>query len=315
MRLFFIRHGETEHNVAGLLAGVTDSRLTNHGVLQTQRLATYLVDKRQLRFSQVFASDLQRALRTATAICDVQSSNNKSSQITPTSLALIRERDFGSFELLPWHRSQQARQNDPVVADSEHKPKETKDEMKVRANAFLDDYLLPLLVVDEESEQCVAVVSHGLFLAALWRALLLRFKQATVSLKQDVILPGKSKPLEYVAAWSNTGFLELDIQHQPAKAVTNIEKSDDISTDTVPTFLNATMQVCGINSKEHLMRLKRARGGLGSSASDDKQKRLDNFFKISKPTTCSEHQCGSKNCTNCCLTSANLPQHLNLFGP
>src|SRR4051794_16611017 len=131
MRLLLIRHGETEHNVAGLLAGVTDSRLTNHGVIQAQRLGVHLIQKRQLRFTQVFASDSQRASRTAKAICEVQSSQFEGEQLAPICLVLLREQDFGSFELLPWNRSEESRASDPKPEDPNFKPRETAEAMKL----------------------------------------------------------------------------------------------------------------------------------------------------------------------------------------
>ncbi|KAM3468559.1 hypothetical protein MY5147_007828, partial [Beauveria neobassiana] len=42
MRLLLIRHGETVDNVAGIFAGVRDSALTTHGVLQAGRLGGHL---------------------------------------------------------------------------------------------------------------------------------------------------------------------------------------------------------------------------------------------------------------------------------
>ena len=283
MRLFLVRHGETEHNVAGLLAGVTDSRLTNHGLLQAQRLGTYLVKRRQFQFSQVFASDLQRAARTAKEICEAQTADSRENSISPICLPLLREQDFGSFELLPWNRSQEARQNDPKTRDPDFRPKETAAAMKVRADSFLEDYLLPLLALDEDSEQNVAVVSHGLFLAALWRALLLKVRPSRITLGPDVMPTSPSKPLEYMPAWSNTGFLELLLSNQPSsqctKAASDMPESE--SEDSSPV-LGASLKVCAVNSKDHLANLKRTRGGVGSSATDDKQKRLENFFKKPK---------------------------------
>lgn len=280
--MFLIRHGETEHNVAGLLAGVTDSRLTNHGVLQAEKLASWLLTKRKLRFTHIFTSDLQRAFRTGNAITDTQNDADKDHKIDTNSLVLLREQDFGSFELLPWTRSQEAREGDPKDTDPEFKPKETHAQMKVRADTFLDDFLLPLRALDQETEQTVAIVSHGLFLASLWRALLLRFMPNTVSLKPEVVLPGGSKPIEYIPAWSNTGFLELVILPTSLNN-TNTATSNGTVTRTA-AVLDATMQICAVNSKEHLSNLKRTRGGVGSSAADDKQKKLENFFKKPKPS-------------------------------
>jgi len=292
MRLLLIRHGETEHNVAGLLAGSSDSRLTNHGLIQAQRLGTHLIKKRQLIFTQVFASDLQRAFRTAREICEAQIELYKDSQLIPIALSLLREQDFGSFELLPWNRSESAREADPGPEDPDFKPKETAESLKLRADTFLDDYIIPLFALDEESELTVAVVSHGLLLAALWKVLLLKFEPSCVYLGSEVLSSTPRRPLEYMPAWSNTGFLELEVQRLPEINVESQPPSrpgDPISV----TKLRATMKICTVNNKDHLTNLKRTRGGVGSSASDDKQKRVDNFFRVTKLTPTTE-MCATK---------------------
>lgn len=278
MRLFLIRHGETEHNVAGLLAGVTDSLLTNHGLIQAQRLGSYLIKQQSLVFSHVFASDLKRAFRTANEVCQCQNAEHPDSQIAPIQLALLREQDFGSFELQSWNR----RKDPPSPTDPDFRPQETKAAMKVRADAFLDDSLLPLLAIDDEFEQVVAVVSHGLFLGALWRALLLRFGPLTVSFHPDVSYLRSSKPVEHLPSWSNTGYLELSIKNVSRKVDTSVKVEENTATPPKFPTLHATMKIIAVNSRAHLTSLKRTRGGLGSSTSDDKQKRVDSFFKRAK---------------------------------
>lgn len=281
MRVFLIRHGETEHNVAGLLAGSTDSRLTNHGLNQAQRLGVYLTTNQGLQFSQIFASNLQRAVRTAKEICACQNVKYTDVTIAPIELALLQEQDFGSFELLPWNRTQDVREQDPKEGDAGFKPKETHADMNVRATLFLDDYLLPLFALeDEEVGQNIAIVSHGLFLAAIWRTLLLRFRSSTVTLLPDAVPPGTRRPLEHLPTWTNTGFLELVIKLDPEKDI-----EDDSHTEPPQTsdpLSRATMQIHAVNKKEHLANLKRMRGGIGSSASDDKQRKLEGFFKRPK---------------------------------
>lgn len=278
MQLFLIRHGETEHNVAGLLAGVTDSLLTNHGLIQAQRLGSHLIKQKCLKFSHVFASDLKRAFRTANEICQAQNAEHPALRVDPIQLALLREQDFGSFELQSWNQ-----RKDPPSSDSpDFKPKETKAAMKVRADVFLDDSLLPLLAVDDEAEQVVAVVSHGLFLGALWRALLLRFGPLTISFHSEVAYLRSTKPIEHLCSWSNTGYLELSLKTSAHRIDKDIVTEDNTNDSQTSIILDATMKILAVNSKAHLTSLKRTRGGVGSSTSDDKQRRVDSFFKRTK---------------------------------
>lgn len=62
MRLWLVRHGETEANVAGLYSGHAPTPLTGRGVAQAQTLNTLL---RQVPFKQVLCSELERAQHTA----------------------------------------------------------------------------------------------------------------------------------------------------------------------------------------------------------------------------------------------------------
>ncbi len=103
--------------------------------------------------------------------------------------------------------------------------------------------------------------------------------------------------MEHLGGWSNTGYLELDIQprHMPIdrhthKRVTNnnartADKSSEkqqsdymIST----TFIRHNIVIRTVNGKEHLKGLKRTGGGVGSSKFDEGQKSIESFFKKRK---------------------------------
>jgi broad specificity phosphatase PhoE len=303
MKLFLIRHAETVHNVAGLLcatppsyvvslltslsAGVTDSALTNHGVLQTQRLGKYLVDRH--RFTQIFSSDLRRAYMTAKAIEDAQRGKYPDgTNVSVVQLKDLQEQDFGSFECLPWSskRSDLTPDKLPKPEDAGFKPKETSEAMAKRADVFLDDYILPQLVIEEEQEGVVAVVSHGLILAVLWKSLLACLGPDKVSLGTEIHEKTASRPLEDMPGWSNTGYIELDIRRTPspdAAPSPNVEGSLESAKDRESTkLLGWKMIVRGVNSKVHLSNLKRTRGGIGSSTYDARQKNLEGYFKKPK---------------------------------
>lgn len=280
MHLFLIRHGETEHNVAGLLAGVSDSRLTNHGVLQTQRLGAHLTTHRNLRFTRFYASDLQRAYMTAEELQRNQQLVFPSEQVpVVVKLDLLREQDFGSLELVPWaSRRAQA----PNKADPAFRPQETSEAMAVRAELFLTDFILPLCATADDSQtfstECVAVVSHGLFLSTLWQTLLRKFSAGNVTPSPNVDIFSAGRSLDYLPSWTNTGFLELKIEKQIVRtAALNSQVAEQSRT---PLALGGySMTIHEVNSKDHLQDLRRARGGIGSAPHDAKQQSLDGFFQ------------------------------------
>jgi broad specificity phosphatase PhoE len=284
MHLFLVRHGETEHNVAGLLAGVSDSRLTNHGVLQTQRFGQYLTAHRNLRFTHIYASDLQRAYMTAEELHRHQRLRYPSERVPAVvKLAVLREQDFGSLELVPWGSARAQHTLDPRIpnpTDPSFRPQETAEAMTARAETFVADFILPLLAVGAQEEQesaseCVAVVSHGLFLSKLWQTLLRQFEAGSVLLAPDLDVPGFGRPLEYLPSWNNTGYLEVIIKKPTMETVVQ----DSATGKTRLALAGHSMTVLGVNNKDHLVDLKRARGGIGSAPHDAKQKSLDGFFK------------------------------------
>ncbi|KAL6247797.1 hypothetical protein RBB50_005145 [Rhinocladiella similis] len=288
MHIFLIRHGETEHNVAGLLAGVSDSRLTNHGRNQTERLGQYLATHRNLRFTRIFASDLQRAYMTAEQIQRHQALQWSEARIPDViRLPLLREQDFGSLELVPWasRRAQEAINPE----DPSFQPQETAEAMARRADMFINDHVIPLsassLAVGQDSlPECVAVVSHGLFLSALWKTLLTKFHSGTVVLGPNIEVLSYGRPLEYLPSWSNTGFLEMTIHQNDTEPLPEPTSQEPLATriDNTSPFARCRVTVHTVNGKDHLSDLRRARGGIGSSPYDAKQKSLDGFFKRPK---------------------------------
>ncbi|KAF7668549.1 hypothetical protein LDENG_00004990 [Lucifuga dentata] len=91
--LTFIRHGETQYNRDKLLQGQgVDTPLSETGVQQAEAVGQYL---RDLRFHNVFVSNLQRAQQTAEIIL------RKNTHCSGTEMVLdplLRERGFGIAE-------------------------------------------------------------------------------------------------------------------------------------------------------------------------------------------------------------------------
>lgn len=87
-RLILTRHGQTAHNVEGLLTGQIDVGLTRTGRAQAEALAARLADE---GIASVHSSDLERAERTADIIAEAAGAERRS---TPK----LRERTFGGLD-------------------------------------------------------------------------------------------------------------------------------------------------------------------------------------------------------------------------
>lgn len=88
--LWWIRHGETDWNLAGRIQGSSDVELNETGVAQARALARRLDD---VAFDGVYASDLARAHRTASLA---------SSGAEVRSDPRLRELSYGMLEGTRW---------------------------------------------------------------------------------------------------------------------------------------------------------------------------------------------------------------------
>lgn len=89
--LYFVRHGETEWNRDGIYQGQLDSRLTELGIAQTQRVASYLVG-REVKY--IFTSPLSRAKSSARIIGDALG-------VQPRVHGFLKEQNFGKLQGMP----------------------------------------------------------------------------------------------------------------------------------------------------------------------------------------------------------------------
>lgn len=65
MRLWLVRHGETTSNASGVFQGHLDVELNERGIAQALAVHQYV---QSLEFDAIYASDLQRAAKTASVI-------------------------------------------------------------------------------------------------------------------------------------------------------------------------------------------------------------------------------------------------------
>lgn len=90
VKLFLVRHGQTEWNHRGLAQGHTDIELDEEGRLQSARLANSIEDE---PLDWVLSSDLKRSTQTAQAL-------GRPVEFDPA----LRERSFGDWEGIPYEQ-------------------------------------------------------------------------------------------------------------------------------------------------------------------------------------------------------------------
>ena len=147
MRLFILRHGQTEANVTGIVQGHKHGILTEHGEWQAARAAERLKDE---QFDLIIVSDLRRAKQTAAPIVLTHP------EATVIYEPRIRERSHGVFEGTPRGTFTKAAQQASIPLHS-FKPQggESILESRARARTFIDE-----LIATSKGKN-VLLVSHG----------------------------------------------------------------------------------------------------------------------------------------------------------
>jgi broad specificity phosphatase PhoE len=248
-------------------AGIRDSSLTSHGVLQARRLGTHLATQ-PLRILHIFSSDLQRAVETSQAIIDAQASSltaadddGQLSSLELVQLRDLRERDFGSAE---------GKKFGVLLADAE-----TREQMRTRAERFVQGHIAPLLLSDTTGG-AIVVVAHGLILDVLLRVLLASFAPAEMARLRS--------GTGYLAAWSNTGYVEAVVRVGPKPMPLQDgedgahAEADAVASGDRKSQQHISLSVVGVNVLRHLEGLKKTRGGIGSAQHDKRQRTVDSFF-------------------------------------
>ncbi|XP_065121702.1 fructose-2,6-bisphosphatase TIGAR B isoform X1 [Paramisgurnus dabryanus] len=153
--LTVVRHGETHYNRDKLLQGQgIDTLLSDTGHQQAAAAGVYLKD---LHFTNVFVSNLQRAIQTAEIILK----NNLNSSATEMVLdPLLRERGFGVAEGRP-KEDLKNMANAAGQACRDYTPPggETLDQVKMRFKKFLKSFYQRMLDEHDSLNHCSASCS------------------------------------------------------------------------------------------------------------------------------------------------------------
>lgn len=151
MRLVVVRHGETDWNVQKKVQGVTDTHLTSKGEAQARVLAKRLA---HMRVAAVYASPLQRAVRTAQILAEP---HDLEVEVAPA----LTEVSFGAWEGRTFEEIGRA---DPAQMqvwmtrpqDVQIEGAERIEDARVRIDAFVNE------LQERHGTGTVLVVSHAL---------------------------------------------------------------------------------------------------------------------------------------------------------
>lgn len=158
MRLYLLRHGQTEENLAKIVQGQRQGNLTSLGHEQAALAAKRLQDE---KFDVIIVSDLRRTLQTAKPILKGH----------PEALVVkeprVRECSLGVYEGRPWgHLVEDAKAQSIDLLHFKPEGGESRLEFKERVQEY-KEYLFK-----QYAAKSVLLISHGGFIANLLLQLL-----------------------------------------------------------------------------------------------------------------------------------------------
>ena len=155
--IIFVRHGESEGNVAGYIQGITDVPLTANGEKQAKNLAAR-IKKEHSNVSKIFCSNLKRARKTAEIVAD-------SLLVNVEVIEDLHEINAGEIENIPFKE---------IFSDGENITYESiaRKIFTCKNSEKFDDFqkraLRVLQRIKNEKDENILVVSHGMFLAVVF---------------------------------------------------------------------------------------------------------------------------------------------------
>ncbi|MGX6979297.1 histidine phosphatase family protein [Vagococcus elongatus] len=165
MKIYFVRHGQTEYNYIGRMqGGKVDSPLTEKGIQQARTAGIMLKDT---VFDRVYSSDLQRAMDTAKYIID----ENKRNELVPVPEKGFRELYFGTWEGRYVEKIKEEKEfvhlrTSPQLYNPAAHGGESYPELIERAEKALFN-----IIEENSGAENLLVTSHGITITTLVRSL------------------------------------------------------------------------------------------------------------------------------------------------
>ena len=162
MKIYLVRHGETDWNLAKRIQGTTDTELNETGILQAKQLADKLLSEK-IQPAAVYTSPLKRAHTTAKVVAEIFG-------LSAISHPGLKELDFGKWEGLTWD---QVRETYPADYECWHKDRRYQHPTEGESYQELLDRVLPAIreiIETEGGSDCdkeILIVIHSAIVISL----------------------------------------------------------------------------------------------------------------------------------------------------
>jgi len=200
VKLFLIRHGQTNWNMEGRYQGNCDIELNSTGIKQAELASKYLS---RVKFSKIYSSPLKRTMETANIV-------NRRTEVAIETYEDLKEVNFGKWEGLKfneinkdYHEEYQQWLIDPY--NNRPTGGESFKELTLRTTSVIN-----IIVAENTDESSVAVVTHGgviLSLLVHWLQIPLPRWKSIIQRQGAINIAVIDKGYPYISTINYTGHL------------------------------------------------------------------------------------------------------------
>lgn len=157
MKLYFIRHGQTDWNTEGKIQGSTDTELNSTGIRQAEEMSRQVLES-HIRISRIYTSRQKRALKSAQILSETLKVDYEIAEG-------LEEMNLGAWEGLTWD---EVKAKFPVEYEEwYHNRRDTKPPKAESYQDMLNRVLASLHKIIHENEHDVAIVTHSAVIKCL----------------------------------------------------------------------------------------------------------------------------------------------------
>lgn len=157
MKIFLVRHGETDWNLKGKIQGNTDIELNKTGIKQAYELSNKMLEK-NYKFSKIYSNPQKRALQTAKIL-------SENTNIECIVVDKLKEMNLGKWEGLAWS---EVRENYPLEYKEWFvKRRYTKTPNGESYEEMLERVLDSLYKIIDDNSDNIVIVTHSAVIMSL----------------------------------------------------------------------------------------------------------------------------------------------------
>ena len=157
MKLYFVRHGQTDWNTEGKIQGSVDTELNSTGIMQAEEMSRKVLED-HIPISRIYTSRQKRALKTALILSETM-------KVDCEIADGLEEMNLGAWEGLTWD---EVKAKFPAEYEAwYHNRRHARPPKAESYQDMLNRVLAALHKIVQENDRDVAIVTHSAVIMCL----------------------------------------------------------------------------------------------------------------------------------------------------